>query len=195
MSNDNYIINKKSVEIEPFVPAQPTPAEVKQDKPYASGHNYQVETNRPEAFSFTTSTGTIDFGKLSATNPVLRDLDMRLMSNQSYQILISEDHPLSTNNKLLIPDTTCDNGSCSEVTPSLWTNTLTYGTGYHTTSMDSDNYKQIPDSSRKETLQAAFQGQSAHNEKSTLTTKVNISGTQTIDAYTNTVSIIATPDF
>ena len=195
MSNDSYTIEKRSVNIQPYVQEVQKRPETKTEKPLASGPNYVTETNKPDAFSFSLSQNVIDFGKLTATNPVLRDISLTITSKSSYQILTSQDHPLRTKNNLIIPDTTCDNGSCSEITEAPWANTLTYGFGYRTDAMQDDMYKQLADLSRNEAFQSVLQGGNVQNRQSKFTYKVNISGTQTPGAYSNSVTIIATPDY
>jgi hypothetical protein len=194
MSNDQYTIDKRSVNIQPFVPQPPPAKQVASHKPYASGTNYTIETNKPDAFSFGTSAEMMDFGTVTATNPVIRALFLSVISQESYQILLAEDHPLKTSGKLTIPDTTCDNGACSEITGALWANALTYGFGYHLRGPE-DIYKQFADSSRNEAFQRVFEGENSHGNQQSLTYKVNVSGTQDPGNYTNTVTIIATPDY
>ncbi len=195
MSNDSYTIEKRSVNIQPYIQDSPKKPDIVPQKPYASGTNYTIETNKPFGFSFSLSQDVVDFGKLTATNPVIRDVDLTITSFGNYQLLAAQDHPLRTQNNLIIPDTTCDNGSCSEITAAPWSNTLTYGFGYKTEAMQDNMYKQFGDSSRNEAMQSFLQGGKAQNQQPTLTYKVNISGTQTPGAYSNSVIFIATPDY
>src|SRR5258706_14905223 len=77
--------------------------------------------------SLSVSQSIIDFGILSATNPVTRSLRLNVTAGfDGYQILASEDHPLLSASAATIPDTSCDNGSCSSLTPAPLSNTLTY---------------------------------------------------------------------
>jgi hypothetical protein len=194
MTNDSYTVKKNTVQIQPYIKDQPKPKE-EIEKPYAQGQNYIVETTSPEAFSFGISTDNISFGPLQPTNPVLRRLTLLLGSNRGYQIFTTQDHALRTNEKTIIPDTTCDNGSCSSITPALWENTLTYGFGYHLDTMETAYFQHFPDSSRNEALYPIIQGLQARNQEFNVTYKVNIAGTQEAGTYSNTVTYIATPDF
>lgn len=160
-------------------------------------------------FRFTISQTSIDFGTLTPTNPVTR-ANTLTVSNQSaggYSVKAFENHPLMVpTTGATIPDTTCDNGSCSEITASSWTSTLTYGFGYRCDFVDSANfcpsdfsgenyYKQFADVSKNEKAQTIMTGTTGRNHKSQITYKVNISATQQAGLYSNTVTYIATPTY
>lgn len=194
MNNDSYTLDNQSVQIQPFK-KELTKPKVQTQKIITSGDNYTVATSNPDAFTFELSQDSSNFGKLQATNPVLRNLTLGISSSRGYQILATEDHPLQTETQVAIPDTTCDNGSCSESTPAPWVNTLTYGFGYRLDTMEPDSYKQFADSSRNEAFQPILEGLQALNQEAKITYRINISGTQTVGAYTNVVTYIATPDF
>ncbi|HEX8932451.1 MAG TPA: hypothetical protein VF810_04810 [Patescibacteria group bacterium] len=191
MSNGNYILNKRDVEIQPFTnqpPPLPTPVEFQ--KLLGKGTNYTVETNKPDAFSFSLSSDLIDLGKLTATNPILRTLGINLKSHYGYQILTSEDHPLQKSTGT-IPDTTCDNGSCSEITGATWTSILTYGFGY---SLDEHDYLRFGNNFSHKGLATITVGLNPTVNRK-LTYKVNVSATQAPGSYNNTVMYLATPDY
>lgn len=194
MSGDSYSIDQQGVQIQPYVQDSPPPKD-QTTKPYAQGTNYVVETTAPDAFSFDISAQHISFGTLQATNPVLRTLGLIINSASSYQILTAEDHPLRTDPQTIIPDTTCDNGSCSPVTEAPWINTLTYGFGYRLDSMADAYFKPFPDLLRNQLLTSLIHELNADNHGLTITYKTNISGTQEPGSYSNTVTYIATPDF
>lgn len=194
MTNDNYSVDKQSVQIQPFVTEPPKPKEVTEEH-LSSGDNYTVNTTLDGPFSFSLSQNTISFGEIQPTNPVIRDLVVRLTSFGGYQILTAANHPLQKQNGIFIPDTTCDNGSCSEFTAAPWLNTLTYGFGYQTTRMEENYYKQFADILRNEAFQAISSGTKAQNIEEKVTLRINTSGTQETGAYTNTIFYIATPDF
>lgn len=194
MTGDNYSVEKRTVRIQPFVQEKPKPKE-ETDKPLAQGKNFTVETTAPEAFSFGISSQNLSFGTLQATNPVIRKLTLSLDSLRGYQVLTAANHPLNKQNQTTIPDTTCDNGSCSSITEALWTNTLTYGFGYHLDSMEPAYFKRFPDTNRGEAAYPLLTGLQAKNREFNVTYKVNISTTQESGSYSNTVTYIATPDF
>lgn len=195
MQDNKYIIEKKSIDIQPFRAQVPQAIREKpKEEPLASGQNYTVETNSPSSFTFSLSQNSINFGEITATNPVTRPLNLSLKSSTDYQIFLAEDKPL-TAGKIPIPDTTCDSGTCTEITPSLWKSALTYGFGYHTSTMLENEYMQFPDLSKNEPLEAIFQGSKATNIEKELIYKVNIAGTQQPAGYENVVTYLATPSF
>ena len=179
-----------------------------------SGANYTVRAGFQYIysiipFSFTISGNFVDFGILSATNPVTRTsvLSINNQSAGGYTVKAYENHQLLLPGAgQVIPDTTCDNGTCTELTPSPWTSSLTYGFGYRCDQVDatnycstdfntSTNYKQFADNSKSELGQTLMSGQSARNQRAQVTYKVNISATQPAGLYTNVITYIATPTY
>lgn len=195
MTNDNYTIEKKTVDIQPFKRETPQKAQEPTVKPLAQGENYTIMSTTPEGFVFSTSQEIVEFGKLSATNPVIRLSSLTITSQQGYQVFVNEDTPLQMKPSVIIPDTTCDNGSCSESTSALWTNTLTYGFGYHLETMEKDFYRQFPTNSQNQDLEILFQGNHAQEKQENITYKVNVSGTYQAGSYHNVITYIATSDY
>lgn len=179
-----------------------------------SGTNYKARAGFQYVssiikFRFTISSTSIDFGTLTPTNPVTR-ANTLTVSNQSaggYSVKAFENHALMVpTTGATIPNTTCDNGSCSETASSSWTSTLAYGFGYRCDSVDSANYcnsdfsaensyKQFGDVSKNEKQQTVMSGTTGRNQKSQITYKVNISATQPAGLYSNTITYIATPTY
>lgn len=160
-----------------------------------------------DSFSFSISQLGIDFGALSATNPVVRTSDI-VFSTPFYgaQVVAYENHPLMDTQKAIIPDTTCDTGTCSQSIPANWENNLTYGFGFQCESTDSEacgkdfsasnSFKQFADLSAKESLRTIALNQRDNRMTSAkITYKVNISGTQPVGGYSNIVTYIAIPNF
>lgn len=160
-----------------------------------------------EPFSFSISSNSINFGILSPTDPITRtnDLEIKTGSALDYMVSASENSELKTTSAF-IPDTTCDNGACSEITSAPWENTLTYGFGYrcdNLSEMDCELgfeeptlFKQFPNESKEEIAQPVMFGSSSSGiKKSRITYKINISGTQASGDYTNTITYIATPTY
>ncbi len=216
MSNDNYILQLGTFNT---TSGKPTGGEYKlgvtvgQTAPgLYTGTNYKVKAGfqyvYPAAlFSFTISQTLIDFGTITPTNPVTRTNSLTI-SNRSangYTVTASQNNPLKTSSGATIPDTTCDNGACTQTTASAWTGTLTYGFGYrcdNQTGTDcatgfagSTFYKQFADSSNSESSQSVMSGASTGTKKSQITYKINISGTQAAGTYSNVITYIATPTF
>lgn len=189
-----------------------------------SGPNYKVRSGFQYIssiipFSFTLSSILIDFGTLSPTNPVTRTQTLTV-DNQSangYIVTAIENHQLLVPaSGALIPDTTCDAGTCTESTAAAWTSTLTYGFGYRCDSVSviyngatsngcvaGDNtfysnptyYKQFADASKSESAVTIMSGTSGRNQEATLTYKANISSAQPAGNYTNAITFVATPTY
>ena len=180
-----------------------------------TGPNYKVRAGfsyakSKSSFAFSVSETLIDFGIISPTNPILHStlLTVSKGSANSYSVLTSEDHPLTTQNNLTIPDTTCDNSDCKEQTADSWTSILTYGFGYrceNITGSDcstdflsptySNYYKQFPDISRQEQAVAVMSGGKDASVQGKITYKLNISGAQPPGAYSNTITFLAIPAY
>ena len=120
---------------------------------------------------------------------------LSLDSIGGYQIVTAEDHPLRKEPQTIIPDTSCDNGSCSAITEALWVQALTYGFGYRLDNMQPAYFKPFPDILRNEMFSPLISGLEANNFDFNVTYKANISATQENGSYSNTVTYIATPDF
>ncbi|MEN9407374.1 MAG: hypothetical protein RLZZ455_590 [Candidatus Parcubacteria bacterium] len=72
----------------------------------------------------------VQFGSLSPTNPVLRQLRFSLFSPYApFSLYQQMNHELQNDPGNTIPATSCDNGSCTITQASLWKSTLTYGLG------------------------------------------------------------------
>jgi hypothetical protein len=159
------------------------------------------------AFSFTISNTFVDFGTLSANNPVTRTTILTVSNGSAfgYNVYASESSQLiSPPNGAIIPDTTCDTGLCTETTSAAWTSALTYGFGYrcdNVTGTDcafttANHYKQFADVSKGETSQAVMTGVNVgRNKQVQITYKVNVSNLQPAGQYRNIINYIATPTF
>lgn len=188
------------------------------------GTNYKVRVGfqyivRPTDFSISVSNPLIDFGTLSPTNPITRTntVSVSNLSAPGFLVTASENHQLlSPRNGAIIPDTTCDRGSCSESFASQWTSSLTYGFGYRCDAVsvliagaksrgcvsndlaffyNKDAFRQFPDASKSEKAIPILKGGRGRNQKGTITYKVNISSSQPAGLYTNSITYILTPTF
>jgi hypothetical protein len=202
ISNDKFQIDIDQFDVAPEEERKlPTPT----PQPVENG-NFGVATF-PYAFSFALSDPLIDFGALSATNPVSRNTTLTISSpGGGYQVFAYQDHTLLSKKNSLIPDTTCDNGSCSENTESIWQNNLTYGFGFRCDPLtkgacmnhfaEENSYKQFSDRGKKEIPQPVMRSDSpVINQQAKLTYRVNISGAQAKETYSNTLTYIAVPNF
>lgn len=202
VSNGSFQINIDQIDV-PIEEQKPTPTPVPQaETPGTLGVTYI-----PTAFSFSITEPTIDFGVLSPTNPISRTTSLKVSSPGSgFQIYAYENHILLSKMNAGIPDTTCDNGACSEITASLWENNLTYGLGYRCDSITKDacmsgfereqDFKQFSNKSKREIPQLIMQSDfSKTDQQARITYRVNISGTQAKELYRNSVTYIAVPNF
>lgn len=153
---------------------------------------------------FVLSTDTVDFGALSPGNPVIRSMVLSTISSSTdYQIIGSVDNPLK--GPELIPDTTCDDGTCTEESAAVWKNDLTYGFGYSCLSLSSmlcmsaqgdDFFMQFADISKNEKEQSIIEGwKNPKEQQAQISLKLNVSGTQKTGYYSNTLTLIAAPKY
>ena len=219
MSNKDYIIKMQDINTVSGLTGgtnykpRPTSGEISSD--VLKGVNFKVRTGFENIashlpFSVTLSSDLIDFGILSPTNPIIRTVDLRMhnLPLHGYSVIAFEDHPLRKSPDAsgeFIPDTTCDNGGCSQENAGEWTNTLTYGFGYrcdNVTGVDCSNsfsnsnfYKHLPDISNGQSSQSVMSGIRAKNKETRISYKVNISGNQAQGIYSNIITYIAIPNF
>ncbi len=176
-----------------------------------SGTNYKVRSGfqyifSTTSFTFSISTTEINLGTIVPGEPVTRTntLTVSTGSTKGYQVTLEENHQLMTSTNLVIPDTTCDAGTCTETTAANWTSPLTYGFGYRcdnvsgkdcSTSFTSNtSYKQFANRKEGENSQIVMTGQkSAEKNQATITYKVNLAANQPPGLYQNIIKYIATP--
>lgn len=206
MSNDDYILQLDNLDIAPHTPP--------------AGKNNAIETTsklpvkKQLPFVFSISQTLIDYSTLSPTNPIKRsnELSVSKGSANGYSIIAFEDKelsggtPLSGASSVFIPDTTCDNGQCSQISSGPWTNPLTYGFGYRCDNVkgmdcasgfsEPELYKQFANASMSETPQKIAISSDTESKKTIrITYKLNIPGTQPFALYSNTITFIAVPNF
>ncbi len=200
-TNDNWTIEINDINI--------TTDTIIKDKPKQLTNNQADPLQPSTSLSLDISSYIIDYGPLSPTNQIYRTSNLNVSNNnkKGFIIIAYENHPLiTTGSNSFIPDSTCDNGSCSEVTSAIWTNTLTYGFGYRCDNINnntcpiefnqSDYYKQFSDYSKNETGQIIMSGNlPASNHETQITYKVNISKTQASGSYNNTITYLAVPKY
>ncbi len=202
-SNNNYNIDLQDIDINPERSGvAPQPYQMVATEPLDKTPDITFGNS---AITFSTDNNLIDFGILSPANPVARTVNLSIINAQTqYQLLAFEDHPLSTGSTI-IPDTTCEDGQCSEIKESQWINNLTYGFGFRCDDItDSacigfstdNNYKQFADSAKQEKQQAIITSLLNYGDnKAKLTFKLNAAGTQKPGVYTNTITFIAVPNY
>ncbi len=178
---------------------------------YKARLGFQYIPRKGGVFSFGISNTLIDFGTLTPTNPVTRTTTLTVSNTTAagFTVTGSENHQLLVSKTgAIIPDTTCDKGTCSETTASEWNNSLTYGFGFRCDASSKGCvaedlsfyqnplfFKQFADSSKKEKAVKIISGGKGKNQKATVTYKVNISSNQPAGLYTNSITYIAIPTF
>lgn len=178
-----------------------------------SGQNYKVRSGfwyikSVVPFSFSISQTTIDFGTLTAANPVTRTNTITVGNNSAYgyNIFAYENKELNNpGNGSIIPNTTCDNGTCTDTNSALWTSSLTYGFGFRCDNVvgsdcdsgftTSNYFRQFPNNSLSKPAQSLMSGTISRSNQAKITYKVNISGSQPAGLYTNNIYFLAVPKY
>jgi hypothetical protein len=209
MSNDNYILQLHDLDKAGGLGVSDQQTAKRKKEP-----NYKIQTGfsltrSTTPFTFSISETIIYFGTLFPTNPIKRTNKLTVSNGSAngYLIIAFEDKELSAlESSAFIPDTTCDNGLCSEARSAAWTNPLTYGFGYRCDNVVSSNcakgfsevgfYKQFANNSKSEIPHKVVSGTNGKIDKIVqITYKVNISGAQQFAFYNNTITYIAVPNF
>jgi len=176
-----------------------------------TGTNFKVRAgfqyiNSIIPFSFKISNTNIDFSTLTPTVASLRT-NILTISNGSafgYTVTASENHPLLVaSSGQMIPNTSCDTGTCNTTTATLWNSPSTFGFGYRCDNLsgtDCDSqfstanfYK--PFAASPSAVAVMSSTNVGRNRQTQITYKLNIPNTQAAGLYTNTINFIATPSF
>ncbi|MBI2029967.1 hypothetical protein HYT02_06115 [Candidatus Gottesmanbacteria bacterium] len=155
-------------------------------------------------FIFSISKTAIPFGKILPQTPVI-DSALLTVTNSvgGYSVTAIEDTPLENNDSGYIPETTCDNNSCSLNNAGVWVSNSSYGFGYNIRGDDvpatfkQDTYFQ-PFPSQTESEAAAIIMSSTKpsvDRQGTITFKVNISNQQQPGNYQNIINFTALPKY
>lgn len=212
MKNDEYnitiennlnLIEAKNIKIN----KEELKAGIYQEKDYILQIGYHSSKNT-NPFTFEIDNNLIQYGPLIPGEPILRSNLLTINSdNYSYSILAQQNHQLSDQEKnLLIPDTTCDNGICSEKEAFEWSNPLTYGFGFRCEAKSKSGCEtdfEKPQSFRqfanyeKGELPIPIINQDQLNTTQThrIIYKTNVSLLQEKGIYQNTIKYIAIPNF
>lgn len=163
---------------------------------------YQIDN-----FSFTISDVSINLGTLAsgAHNTDSNVLTVSTRGAGGYTVYAYEQHPLrlSSDDTTIVPDTTCNTGTCSESDADPWTNTAIPGFGFNangstvpTDFVNSTYFRQFANQAGAETMQVVMDSSTiANNDTATITYKAGISGNQAAGDYATGVVYVAVPGF
>lgn len=177
-----------------------------------SGFQY-IKTIIP--FSFSISDISVNFGNLTPGTPETRTATLTVKAGGAggYSVKAQENHPLQiVGSATYIPNTTCDNGTCTKNQAQLWTLNSTYGFGFNMTGDDvpsdfvnSNYFRPFANAAASEEPATIMsKNQVTWNypnntwpweSHATITYKVNVSGTQPAGTYTNVIKFTAIPAF
>ncbi len=212
MSNDNYML--QNTQINPFSDITSQHIDMTIVQPKQKTQQYSIEQGfayetQGLLFSIYLSPLTIDYGTLTPTNPIVRTSQISIINGSAslYSVYIYENHPLSLNQSMTsIPDTTCDNGTCSETNSDSWDNILTYGFGYRCNDIigngcipdfsNATNFKQFADISKAKIPQPIINTVLPKTDtQASVIYKVNIDKAQPSGVYKNSITYLALPHF
>ncbi len=164
-------------------------------------------------FSFSISNISINFGELVPQTPQTRTATLTVKAGGAggYVVKAQEIHPLKLiEGTATIPNTNCDNGTCTRTQAGLWTQNTTEGFGFNMTGDDipadfvnSDYFRPFADLSASEDAAVIMSKNQVTwdypnntwpwESQATITYKVNILGTQEAGTYTTIIRFSAIP--
>jgi hypothetical protein len=172
-----------------------------------SGFQYIYDTFNK--LTFTIDELNINLGSLVAgvDSTATSIITISTPSGHGYQIMAQYNHSLSLLSGTTIPDTSCDSGSCTPSSSSVWNNTSTYGFGYNTIGINSsqvntgigtsnyftDNTYYRPFSTTGQI--AMSENSPVKNRSARVTYKANISALQPAGNYQNSIIYTAVPKY
>jgi len=162
---------------------------------------YQIDT-----FSFTISRIAVDLGVLTPGlhNTASHTLRITTKGAGGYQVFAYEQRPLQTQGGIaVIPDTTCNAGSCDQVTAQVWTTQTIPGFGFNMAGNDipadfvnNTFFRQFANRAASEAMQVVMSSANIANSRiSTVTYKAGVSGSQAAGNYQTGVAYVAVPGY
>lgn len=179
----------------------------------ASGKNYTVTYGFDgipigNYFALKNSNSEISFGTITPGEALERTITIDIIPGSSggFQLFTVENHtPTDKDKKVSIPDTTCDNGNCTNTLTDTWNSPLTYGFGFRCDDKNADtcsdafledtSYRKVPNIELGDTAQVFADKTGIAPTQITITYKINISGSQPQGLYNNNVLLLASPLF
>lgn len=202
-----HLVSAQSMTNEEFIldlnPSKTPTSQSPTPQPTDSPRSAQQSSIRPSKLRFSVDNTSINYGKLAPGEPIIRNLTIVLESNTGASILASENDTLKSEDNREVPDSTCDEGTCSELIGAAWTNPLTYGFGHRceniqgkscTTSFLHQNiYKQLSNISNQEKPVTLIETPSDSRITSKINFKVNIPASLSEVSFSNTINLVALP--
>lgn len=199
-----YIIKRPNTPI-PTIPPKP-PVVIRKVTPPPTSIEIGYTNNQPHSdLRLLLSDSVIDFGPLSPTDFITRDSAITILGDPSYMysVLAYQNHPLQNEKNQIIPNTRCDDGNCTDNVATDWTDTLTFGFGYHCTNNkgtdceksfgDKDSYKTFSMNDTNQNGSTVMSGQISSTKKNNILYKINVPGTQQQGLYQNSITYLAVP--
>lgn len=154
----------------------------------------------------TTTATTVPFESMTPNNfkKGCQLLTVNTNAGDGFIITSQETDQLTNSGGQTIPDTTCDNGSCTEITADAWvTATANHGLGHTCFGLScvaayssGTNYRQFASIADAETAQTMMSSSTpVTNATSTVVYQLSVPVSQASGDYTNTVVYIATAQF
>ncbi|MBP7832158.1 MAG: hypothetical protein KA035_00080 [Candidatus Levybacteria bacterium] len=161
-------------------------------------------TDTKNPFLFSVSDDLVNFGEINPGEPLIRTqiISVNPGSANNLQVVASQNHPLRSSEKHEIPNTSCDNGNCTNILSDYWNSPLTYGFGYMceniegqscNTTMDTDTYKRFSSIEANEAPSLIVHSKTDKKSVSMIQYKLNIPGNQVNSGYTTTINLLASP--
>src|SRR4030043_938565 len=177
-----------------------------------SGFQY-IHTIIP--FSFSISDISIDFGTLTVGVGTTQATTLTVKAGGAggYSVKAKENHPLKNDSQTAtIPDTTCDNGNCTQTSAEIWSQSTTYGFGFNMSGddipadfTDSTYFRHFANASIPENAETIMNKSQVTwdypnnlwpwESISTVTFKINVSSSQSGGTFRNIITFTAIPSF
>lgn len=177
------------------------PQVIKEILPYSIKKGFGSDSS--ETMELFSNLSVIRYGTLTAGEAVLRTHTLRINpgSIRGYSLQVIQDHPLK-GATAEIPDTSCDEGICTEKLASMWKSPLTYGFGFNCSKSlycpsdfeSTDFFRRLPSRSHKESPATLTYTLSSGVNEYEFTYQLNISSSQAQDNYQNTINYVVLPN-
>lgn len=163
---------------------------------------YQIQN-----FAFSIDTVAIDFGTLTPNvhETETQTLTITTRGAGGYTIYSYAQHGLrnQADDSTVIPDTTCDSGTCTISSADVWTTESNPGFGFNLTGdtassdfVSASYFRPFADRSLAEVMQPIMSSLNlATSDEGTVTYKVGITGQQAADNYSTAINYVAVPGY